>query len=93
MKAPEELDLKRRRQLTQGRPPVYDRSALDMSDEDLAKYEEEGRRPHWRFQLNYELVVWDDLVRGETKIDAASFSDPVMIRQGGGYLYTLPKRC
>ncbi|MCP4933830.1 MAG: glutamate--tRNA ligase [bacterium] len=87
---PEELDLKRRRQLARGRPPVYDRSALHMSDEERTKYEEEGRRPHWRFKLNHELVTWNDLVRGETKIDAASFSDPVMIRQGGGYLYTLP---
>ncbi len=87
---PEELDLKRRRQLARGRPPVYDRSALDMSDEQRTKYEEEGRQPHWRFKLNYELVSWNDLVRGDTKIDAASFSDPVMIRQGGGYLYTLP---
>ncbi len=87
---PDELDLKRRRQLARGRPPVYDRSALDMSDEQRAKYEEEGCQPHWRFKLNYEMVTWNDLVRGETKIDAASFSDPVMIRQGGGYLYTLP---
>ena len=87
---PEELDLKRRRQLARGRPPVYDRSALDMSEEDLARYEKEGRCPHWRFKLDHTYVSWTDLVRGEQKIDASSFSDPVMIRQGGGYLYTLP---
>ena len=87
---PEELDLKRKRQLARGRPPVYDRSALSLSEEELAKYEEEGRRPHWRFKLDYTRVTWSDLVRGEQSIDAASFSDPVMIRQGGGYLYTLP---
>ena len=87
---PEELDLKRRRQLARGRPPVYDRSALTLGDDELAKYEKEGRRPHWRFKLDHRVVVWRDLVRGEQKIDAASFSDPVMIRQGGGYLYTLP---
>ncbi len=86
----DELDLKRRRQLARGRPPVYDRAALTMSDEELEKYEKEGRRPHWRFKLDHRVVVWQDLVRGEQKIDAASFSDPVMIRQGGGYLYTLP---
>ena len=87
---PDELDLKRRRQLARGRPPVYDRSALSMSDEQLAEYEKEGRRPHWRFKLDHTRVTWNDLVRGEQSIDAASFSDPVMIRQGGGYLYTLP---
>ncbi len=87
---PEELDLKRRRQLAQGRPPIYDRSALELSDEMIAEYEKEGRRPHWRFKLEHKRVTWNDLVRGEQSIDAGSFSDPVMIRQGGGYLYTLP---
>ncbi|MCF6199042.1 MAG: glutamate--tRNA ligase [Hyphomicrobiaceae bacterium] len=86
----DELDLKRRRQLARGRPPVYDRAALTMSEEELDKYEKEGRRPHWRFKLDHRVITWKDLVRGEQKIDAASFSDPVMIRQGGGYLYTLP---
>ena len=33
---PTELDLKRRKQLNMGRPPVYDRAALALSDEDRA---------------------------------------------------------
>jgi len=74
---PDELELKRRRQLAQGRPPIYDRSALDMSDDEMAAYEEEGRRPHWRFKLEHKRVSWADLVRGEQSIDAGSFSDPV----------------
>ena len=86
----EELELKRRRQLARGRPPVYDRAALHMTDDQREEYEKQGRRPHWRFKLDHKRVVWKDLVRGEQSIDAASFSDPVMIRQGGGYLYTLP---
>ena len=86
----DELDLKRRRQLARGRPPIYDRAGLSMSDEERAKFEKEGRRPHWRFKLDHHVVVWEDLVRGEQKVDAASFSDPVLIREGGGYLYTLP---
>ncbi len=87
---PDELELKRKRQLARGRPPVYDRAALNMSDEDRERFEKEGRRPHWRFKLDHTRVVWKDLVRGEQSVDAGSFSDPVMIRQGGGFLYTLP---
>ena len=34
---PEELELKRRRQLAQGRPPVYDRAALTLADDDIKK--------------------------------------------------------
>jgi glutamyl-tRNA synthetase len=87
---PEELDLKRKRQLARGKPPVYDRAALQLSDEDKARLEAEGRAPHWRFKLEPRDVVWDDLVRGRQHVDAASLSDPVLIRGDGTYLYTLP---
>jgi glutamyl-tRNA synthetase len=87
---PEELELKRKRQLARGKPPVYDRAALELSDEDKAKLEPEGREPHWRFLLEPRDVVWDDLVRGQQHVDAASLSDPILIRGDGSYLYTLP---
>jgi glutamyl-tRNA synthetase len=35
-------------------------------------------------------VAWADLVRGDTHVDCASLSDPVLIREDGTYLYTLP---
>jgi hypothetical protein len=87
---PEELALKRKRQLARGKPPIYDRAALALSAEDKAKLEAEGRAPHWRFRLEQRDVVWDDLVRGRQHVDAASLSDPVLIRADGTYLYTLP---
>jgi glutamyl-tRNA synthetase len=87
---PEELELKRKRQLARGRPPVYDRAALKLTAEERARLEAEGRRPHWRFKLESRDVVWDDLVRGRQPVDAASLSDPVLVRADGTYLYTLP---
>jgi len=87
---PDELELKRKRQLARGKPPVYDRAALKLSDADKAKLEAEGRKAHWRFKLEPHDVTWDDLVRGEQHVDAASLSDPVLIRADGTYLYTLP---
>ena len=33
---------------------------------------------------------WDDLIRGDSHIDCASLSDPVLVREDGSYLYTLP---
>jgi glutamyl-tRNA synthetase len=88
----EELDRKRKRQQARGLPPVYDRSGLKLSDEDRAKLESEGRRPHWRFKLDESVghVIWDDLVRGPQTVDIASLSDPVLVREDGTYLYTLP---
>jgi glutamyl-tRNA synthetase len=87
---PEELELKRKRQLARGKPPVYDRAALKLSEEEKAKLEAEGRKPHWRFLLEQRDVAWDDLVRGRQHVDAASLSDPVLVRNDGTYLYTLP---
>ena len=86
----DELDRKRKRQLGRGQPPIYDRAALKLTDADRAKLEAEGRKPHWRFKLAPDNVVWDDLVRGPSHIDCASLSDPVLIREDGAYLYTLP---
>ena len=73
-----------------GKPPVYDRAALKLTAEEKAKLEAEGRKPHWRFLLEQRDVVWDDLVRGRQHVDAASLSDPVLVREDGSYLYTLP---
>jgi glutamyl-tRNA synthetase len=87
---PEELELKRKRQLARGKPPVYDRAALKLTEEEKAKLEAEGRRPHWRFELEQRDVAWDDLVRGRQHVDAVSLSDPVLVRADGTYLYTLP---
>ncbi|WP_350333721.1 glutamate--tRNA ligase [Coralliovum pocilloporae] len=87
---PDELDRKRKRQRARGLPPIYDRAALDLTDEERAAFEADGRRPHWRFKLEGRTVTWTDLVRGEQSIDTASLSDPILIREDGTYLYTLP---
>ncbi|SFK46151.1 glutamate--tRNA ligase [Methylocapsa palsarum] len=85
-----ELERKRKRQQARGLPPVYDRASLDLTDEDKARYEAEGRKPHWRFKLDWKVVRWSDLVRGESHYDCSSLSDPVLLREDGTYLYTLP---
>jgi len=87
---PEELEYKRRRQRAQGRPPIYDRAGLALSDEERAGLEAEGRQPHWRLKLDHEDIHWDDLVRGPCHYDAAHLSDPVLVRADGTLLYTLP---
>lgn len=87
---PEELERRRKRQLGRGLPPIYDRAALTLTEADRAALEAEGRRPHWRFKLDHRVVAWRDLVRGESHVDCASLSDPVLVRADGSYLYTLP---
>ncbi|WP_122465416.1 glutamate--tRNA ligase [Brevundimonas lutea] len=86
----DELDRRRKVQLSRGLPPIYDRAALSLTEDDKAKLEAEGRRPHWRFKLDGRRVAWEDLARGHAEVDTASMSDPVLIREDGLYLYTLP---
>jgi glutamyl-tRNA synthetase len=86
---PTELDLKRKKQLNMGKPPVYDRAAMDLSDEERAALRAERGDGVWRFKLNHERIEWEDDILGHTSIDAASVSDPVLIRGDGQFLYTL----
>lgn len=95
-----ELELKRKIRLGRKLPPIYGRDALKLTPDDCAAIEAEGRRPHWRFLLpNFAGdpfepirtdVAWDDLARGPEIVDLASLSDPVLVREDGTYLYTLP---
>ncbi|MFN3229559.1 MAG: glutamate--tRNA ligase, partial [Asticcacaulis sp.] len=54
----EELDRRRKIQLSRGQPPVYDRAALSLTEDEKAAFEAEGRRPHWRFKLDGKRVHW-----------------------------------
>ncbi len=85
---PTELDLKRKKQLNMGRPPVYDRAALDLTEAEKDRLRAERGPGHWRFLLDRERIDWVDGINGPTSIDAASVSDPVLIRGDGQVLYT-----
>jgi len=85
-----EAELERQRSLLAARklPPIYNRASLDPANK--KKWEAEGRKPHWRFLLSRRKVAWTDLVRGAVEIDTATMSDPVVVREDGAFLYTLP---
>lgn len=96
----QELELSRKIKLTRGLPPIYDRKALKLTKEEIDAFIEKGIKPHWRFLLpNFETdpfrikrteISWIDEVKGPQSIDLSSLSDPVLIREDGTYLYTLP---
>ena len=86
---PTELDLKRKKQLNMGKPPVYDRAALALSEDEKNALRAERGNGVWRFKLDQQRIEWNDGILGDISIDAASVSDPVLIRGDGQILYTL----
>jgi glutamyl-tRNA synthetase len=85
----EELELKRKSQLARKLPPLYDREALKLTDEQKKAFEAQGRKPHWRFKMNHAPIRWDDEVRGPVHFEGGDMSDPVLIREDGSPLYHL----
>ncbi len=85
----DELALRRKAALGRGLPPIYDRSALKLTDEQKKTYDAEGRRPHYRFLLQHQPIIWHDMVRGKVEFHGKDMSDPVLIREDGTALYHL----
>jgi glutamyl-tRNA synthetase len=86
---PEELEHKRQQQRARGLPPLYDREALLLTEEQKAACEAEGRRPHWRFRVRQGPVVWNDMIRGVVDLKGDMLGDPVLVRADGQPVYTL----
>lgn len=87
----QELELKRKVLLGRGLPPIYDRTALALSEEEKAAKLAAGEMPHWRFQLDHDHpIIWEDGIRGTHHFDPSQMSDPVVRRADGSWLYMLP---
>ncbi|PPR41728.1 MAG: Glutamate--tRNA ligase 1 [Alphaproteobacteria bacterium MarineAlpha5_Bin12] len=86
----EELLLKRKSLLSSGKPPIYDRSSLKLSEKEKENYLAKGTKPHWRFFINEKKIYWNDLIRGEVSFESENLSDPILIREDGSLLYHLP---
>ena len=85
----EELDLKRKILLKSGKPPIYDRSALNLTKKQIKDYLSEGRKPHWRLLLDENIIEWNDLIHKTIKFENLSISDPVLLRSDNTPLFTL----
>ncbi|WP_366556325.1 glutamate--tRNA ligase [Aquibaculum sediminis] len=85
----EDLELKRKLAMKAGRPPIYDRAALGLSDAEKQSLLDAGGKPHWRFKLDHSAIEWADAVRGPQHFGGQHLSDPVLLREDGRPLYTL----
>ena len=74
-----------------GRDPQlgYDNFDRDLTDEQIAAFEAEGRKPVWRLRMPDKDWTWNDLVRGEVTFKSQTQPDYVVARSNGAPLYTL----
>jgi len=86
----EELSLKKKSLLSSGKPPIYDRSSLLLTESEISKKINSGQNPHWRFRLDEDTIEWNDLIKGSVKFNPKHLSDPILIREDGTLLYHLP---
>ncbi len=85
----EELEVKRKLQLSRGMPPIYDRAGLKLNTEQQKNYENNGRRAHYRFLVEDKTISWHDKIKGRISYQGNNLSDPVIIRADGSMTYML----
>ncbi|EFL02820.1 glutamyl-tRNA synthetase [Streptomyces sp. SPB78] len=85
----EELDARREAARAAGRPSGYDGHCRDLSAEQVAAYEAEGREPIVRFRMPDKAITFTDLVRGELTFAPENVPDYGIVRANGAPLYTL----
>jgi glutamyl-tRNA synthetase len=85
----EELDERNAKARSEGRAPGYDGHCRELTDEQVAAYQAEGRKPVLRFRMPDRAITFDDLVRGEITFQPENVPDYAIVRANGHPLYTL----
>src|SRR5687768_17200577 len=85
----EELEERREKARAEGRPSGYDGAHRDLTPEQRAAFEAEGRQPVIRFAMPHRDWTFTDLVRGDITFGAENVQDFVIVRANGQPLYTL----
>ncbi len=85
---PEEVEA---RHIAAGRSPKlgYDGYDRDLTDEQIAQFRAEGRKPVIRMRMPDDDVKFDDMIRGEVTFKPGTIPDYAIVRANGDPLYTL----
>jgi glutamyl-tRNA synthetase len=80
---PEELEERRRIALMEKKPPKYDRKCFNLTSEERARYEREGRKPAIRLFVPPGKTTFNDIIRGEIEFNNEDISDFVIMKSEG----------
>ncbi|MEJ8767339.1 glutamate--tRNA ligase [Oceanobacillus sp. HCA-5259] len=80
----EELEQEREEQRAKGQVPKYSGAHRNLTDEQIAAFEAEGRLPSIRFRVpENETYTFHDLVRGNITFESSDFGDWVIVKKNG----------
>ncbi len=84
----EELEADRERQMAQGIAPRYSGRCRQLSEEEKAAFEAEGRKPCYRFKVpSGKIITVKDVVRGEVRFESDGIGDFIIVRPDGRPTY------
>ncbi|WP_299142337.1 glutamate--tRNA ligase [uncultured Dialister sp.] len=84
----EELEESRKKQVAAGQTPVYDDHCRHLTEEQIAQYKAEGRKPVIRLKVRKEGVfAFDDMVRGHVEFQASGVGDFIIVKSDGIPVY------
>lgn len=85
----EELEESRKRQEANGQFSFrYERTCLNLSEEQKEAYKKEGRTPSIRFKVDSDKIyTWNDIVRDDISVPGKDISDWVIIKSNGVATY------
>lgn len=84
----QELAIQRKSQINSGQKPIYNRNALNLTQEQKDNLKKSGIKPYYRFLLDDKRISWNDKIKGNIAYEGRHFSDPVLIRENGSPTYT-----
>ena len=85
----EELEARREKQRALNQAPGYDGKCRSLTADDVASYENQGRKPVIRMRMPDGETRFTDVIRGEVVFEHKFVPDFVLMRADGSPLYTL----
>lgn len=80
----DELEKEREEQIANGQPPKYSGAHRDLTEEQIAAFEAEGRKPSIRFRVpENKTYTFHDLVRKNITFESSDFGDWVIVKKNG----------
>ncbi|MEM5018551.1 glutamate--tRNA ligase [Metabacillus indicus] len=84
----EELEQEREEQTERGETPQYSGKCANLTPEDQAKLEAEGRMPSIRFRVpKGEVITFNDIVKEEISFETDGIGDYVIVKKDGTPTY------